>query len=142
MAINTDNMIFVFGSNLGGIHGAGAAAFAKNHRGASWGVGVGFRGQSYAIPTKGIECSVGMNPPKVGSTLPLETIKVFVEQFIDFAEECPELQFQVTRIGCGLAGLNDWDIAPMFDGAPDNCWFDQAWNGHIGIRSDRIWGTF
>ena len=94
-----DNEIFVFGSNLAGHHGGGAARLAYNHFGAVWGQGVGLQGQSYAIPT--MQGGV-------------ETIKPYVEQFIDFAFRHREYRFLVTRIGCGIAGFNPDDIAPLF----------------------------
>jgi hypothetical protein len=144
MGIKTDNMIFVFGSNLGGIHGSGAAAFARNHRGAQLGVGVGRTGQCYAIPTKGV-ATVHGGPDDgkvyVGKTLDLNIIKTFVDEFIAHAIQHPEHQFQVTRIGCGLAGLKDGDIAPMFQAAPNNCWFDRYWQGWFGADRN-YWGTF
>jgi hypothetical protein len=46
-----ENEIFVFGSNLEGMHGGGAARAAYNKFGAIWGQGVGLQGQSYGIPT-------------------------------------------------------------------------------------------
>ena len=94
--------VFVFGSNLHGLHGGGAARAAINKFGAIWGQGVGLQGQSYAIPT--MQGGV-------------ETIKPYVDQFIDFAIEHPELFFYVTRIGCGIAGFKDSDIAPLFKDA-------------------------
>ncbi len=97
-----DNQVFVFGSNLAGMHGGGAARAAYEHYGAEWGVGVGLRGHSYAIPT--MQGGV-------------ETIKPYVDDFIDFARNHPELQFLVTRIGCGIAGFDDADIAPLFEAA-------------------------
>lgn len=103
--------IFVFGSNLRGVHGAGAAKFALEEHGAQWGIGVGRTGNSYAIPTK----------DWLIRTLPLTEIAPYVERFIDYAKAHPELTFQVTRIGCGLAGYTPADIAPMFKGVPDNC---------------------
>jgi hypothetical protein len=97
--------IFVFGSNLAGIHGAGAAAFAEQHCGAEYGEGVGRTGNSYAIPTK---------DEKV-ETLPLERIRPHVEVFIDYARNHPKLHFALTHIGCGLAGYNwERDIRPLF----------------------------
>ena len=93
------NEVFVFGSNLGGYHGGGAARAAMNLFGAVWGQGVGLQGQSYAIPT--MQGGV-------------ETIKPYVDQFIEFARTKPELYFYVTRIGCGIAGFVDEDIAPLF----------------------------
>ncbi len=93
------NEIFVFGSNLGGFHGGGAARAAMNLFGAVWGQGVGLQGQSYAIPT--MQGGV-------------ETIKPYVDEFIRFAQSRPDLYFYVTRIGCGIAGFIDEDIAPLF----------------------------
>lgn len=109
--------IFVFGANLAGRHGKGAALFAKLHHGAVYGVGVGRTGNSYAIPTK--DASI--------RTLPLGRIQPFVNDFLVYAGEHPELQFEVTRIGCGLAGYQDHQIAPMFDGAPVNCQLPEGW---------------
>jgi len=109
--------IFVFGSNLGGFHGAGAAAFAMVNHGALPGMGYGRQGNSFAIPTKDWNVR----------TLPLNTIATFVRLFIQYAENHPELRFQVTRIGCGLAGYEDKDIAPMFLDAPTNCDLPEGW---------------
>ena len=96
--------VFVFGSNLSGYHGGGAAAIAMRKFGAIWGQGVGLQGQSYAIPT--MQGGV-------------ETIKPYVDEFIVFAKAHPELKFYVTRIGCGIAGFRDEDIAPLFAAALD-----------------------
>ena len=98
------NEIFVFGSNLAGAHGGGAARLAYNRFGAVWGQGVGLQGQSYAIPT--MQGGV-------------ETIKPYVDEFIAFAREHRELTFLVTRIGCGIAGFRDEEIAPLFREALD-----------------------
>ena len=97
-----ENEIFVFGSNLEGMHGGGAASAAYNKFGAIWGQGVGLQGQSYGIPTMhgGID-----------------VIKPYVDKFIDFAKSHPELKFLVTRIGCGIAGFRDEEIAPLFKDA-------------------------
>lgn len=111
------NKIFVFGSNLAGRHGKGAALFAVQERGAIYGNGSGRQGNSYAIPTKDRQLR----------TLPLETIKVFVVAFLGCAIAHPNLTFQVTRIGCGLAGYADSDIAPMFADAPTNCELPEGW---------------
>ena len=102
--------IFVFGSNLAGRHGKGAALFAKNHRGAIYGRGEGLQGNSYAIPTKDAHLK----------TLPLNNIMLGVARFIKFATEHPELTFELTPIGCGLAGYQPRDIGPMFADAPPN----------------------
>lgn len=91
--------IFVFGSNLAGNHAVGAAGVALQKFGAVMGQGIGLQGQSYAIPTM-----------KGG----IETIKPYVDQFIDFARECDQNTFYVTRIGCGIAGFTDEEIAPLF----------------------------
>lgn len=107
------NKIFVFGSNLAGIHGAGAAKYAHENYGAIYGCGEGRQGNSYAIPTKGYRIE----------TLPLSQISEHVKSFLDHAEYCPNTQFLVTPIGTGLAGYSIAQIAPMFDGAPDNCVF-------------------
>lgn len=95
------NEIFVFGSNLEGRHGGGAAAVAKKW-GAIWGQGVGLQGQTYAIPTMhgGVE-----------------TIKPYVNEFLLFAKAHPELKFLVTEIGCGIAGFTVQEIAPLFKAA-------------------------
>ena len=94
-----ENEIFVFGSNLQGLHGGGAARLAYNKFGAIWGQGVGLQGQSYGIPTMhgGVDA-----------------IKPYVDEFIEFAKSHPELTFLVTRIGCGIAGFRDEEIAPLF----------------------------
>ena len=91
--------VFVFGSNLMGAHGGGAAYAAYRQFGAMWGQGVGLQGQSYAIPT--MQGGV-------------ETIKPYVDEFIAFTKAHPELFFYVTRIGCGIAGFADDEIAPLF----------------------------
>ena len=110
-------MIFVFGSNLAGRHGAGAAKVARMHYGAITGRGWGPQGQSWAIPTKDVQLK----------TLPLHEIAKSVQQFLADARNHPELDFNVTRIGCGLAGYTDTDIAPMFKDAPANCQLPQGW---------------
>ena len=99
-----ENEIFVFGSNLAGMHGGGAARVAFRYFGAEWGKGVGLYGRTYAIPTM----QGGVN-----------TIKPYVDDFIAFAKNHPELTFLVTRIGCGIAGFRDKDIAPLFADALD-----------------------
>lgn len=96
------NEIFVFGSNLDGFHGGGAARIAMDRFGAVWGQGVGLQGQCYAIPT--MQGGV-------------ETIKPYVDEFVAFAGQHPEYKFLVTRIGCGIAGFADEEIAPLFQGA-------------------------
>lgn len=102
--------IFVFGSNLQGRHGKGAALAAVKYYGAKYGQGEGLQGNSYAIPTKQTPYA----------SLSLKSIAFYVEQFLDFAEKNSNLTFIVTPIGCGLAGYTPKDIAPMFKGAPEN----------------------
>lgn len=110
-------MIFVFGSNLAGFHGAGAAAHAVREHGAVPGIGSGFQGSAYAIPTKDENIH----------SLSLTEISEHVRVFVDFARANPNLGFHVTRIGCGLAGYHDRQIAPFFFGAPDNCILPEGW---------------
>lgn len=104
-------MIFVFGSNLSGHHGAGAAREAYENFGAKWGVGIGLTGMAYAIPTKDEKLK----------TLPLEQISLHVRTFLKYAAKHPNKEFFVTAIGCGLAGYDPRQIAPMFKDAPLNC---------------------
>jgi hypothetical protein len=109
--------IFVFGSNLSGRHGRGTAAYAREHYGAVYGKGVGLQGTSYAIPTK----------DHALRGLPLDQIAEYVRRFIQFATEHSEMIFQVTRVGCGLAGYSDKQMAPLFMGAPKNCQLPEEW---------------
>ena len=96
------NEIFVFGSNLEGMHGGGAARLAYDRFGAIWGQGVGLQGQSYGIPTMhgGVD-----------------VIRPYVDEFIDYAKAHPEYTFLVTKIGCGIAGFRETEIAPLFKDA-------------------------
>ena len=96
--------VFVFGSNLAGAHGGGAAAAAHMFFGAVWGQGVGMQGQSYAIPT--MQGGV-------------ETIAPYVDEFIEYAKNHPEKRFLVTEIGCGIAGFAPEEMAPLFAKAVD-----------------------
>ena len=96
------NEIFVFGSNLAGMHGGGAAWVAYRKFGAIMGQGVGLQGRSYGIPT--MQGGV-------------ETIKPYVDEFIEFAKSRQDLTVLVTRIGCGIAGFTDEEIAPLFEKA-------------------------
>ncbi|CCY50525.1 MULTISPECIES: A1S_2505 family phage non-structural protein [Bacteroides] len=106
------NEIFVFGSNLQGYHGGGAARLAMNQWGAVWGQGTGLQGQTYAIPT--MQGGIG-------------TIRPYIDQFIKFAQNDPERTFLVTEIGCGIAGFRPADIAPLFKNAINipNIWLPQ-----------------
>jgi hypothetical protein len=113
------NEVFVFGSNLQGHHYGGAARIANEKFGAIFGQGVGLQGQSYAIPT--MQGGV-------------ETIRPYVDEFIEFAKQHPELIFYVTRIGCGIAGFQDSEIAPLFTAAVgmDNVALPQSFMDVIG----------
>ncbi len=118
--------IFVFGSNTAGIHGAGAARFAREECGAVYGQGVGLQGHSYAIPTKGLLRSTIPRSTALRAglvTLSLPEIAGHVAIFKAFAASRFDLNFFVTNIGCGLAGYTPANIAPLFVGAPDNCEF-------------------
>lgn len=117
--------VFVFGSNLAGRHGKGAALAAKQRFGAKYGVASGYMlaeqqgAHSYAIPTKDANLR----------TLSLDEIRYHVDQFRKVAtdSDLAGQKFFVTRIGCGLAGYKDSDVAPMFSGFPENCAFPVEW---------------
>lgn len=117
-------MIFVFGSNLAGRHGRGAALYARQQHGAEYGVGVGRTGNAFAIPTKDENIK----------TLPLDRIQGYVSLFIAYAEGHPELVFEVTKIGCGLAGYQETDIAPLFANAPENCHLPKGWRTLFEVK--------
>ena len=106
----SDGQVFVFGSNLFGIHAGGTAKLALNKFGAKWGQGVGLQGKSYAIPTKDHKMDA----------LPLRYIKFYVNELLQFAKDNSLKTFLVTKIGCGLAGYTIKDIAPMFISYPSN----------------------
>lgn len=107
-----EDEVFVFGSNLKGMHGGGAARVAYDKFGAVWGQGVGMQGQSYAIPTMH------------GGT---DVIKPYVDEFIEYAKRYPEKKFFVTPIGCGIASFSESEIAPLFKDAVDleNVWLPE-----------------
>ena len=94
-----ENEIFVFGSNVAGVHNGGAAGYAKNHFGAIDGQAEGLQGQSYAIPTDGVS---------------EKELYQAICRFCDFASSRPELTFYVTAVGCGNAGFSPYTVAPMF----------------------------
>ncbi len=121
-----DDSIWVFGSNLAGHHGSGAALVAYEKFNATYGVGVGVTGKCYAIPTK----------DKHIQTMPLDVIEPYVDGFVTYSAEHPEQTFFITRVGCVLAGHNDQDIARMFtkwlllsqyQHIFDNCSFPEQW---------------
>lgn len=107
-----EDEVFVFGSNLKGMHGGGAARVAYDKFGAVWGQGVGIQGQSYGIPTMH------------GGT---DVIAPYVDEFIKYAKQHPEKKFLVTPIGCGIAGFNESEIAPLFKDAVglENVWLPE-----------------
>lgn len=109
--MNDGKHIFVFGSNLAGVHGAGAAKEALEKWGAQWGIGEGRTGQSYALPTKDVYITSRF----------IHEIFYSVGRFKDYASTHLELTFLVTAVGCGLAGFTPHQIAPMFHNAPANC---------------------
>lgn len=120
--------VFVFGSNLAGHHGGGAARMAYEHFGAEWGVGVGPTGQCYAIPTM------------QGG---LDTIRPYVDEFIEYAKAHPMNRFLVTRVGCGIAGFTDEQMAPLFGEAMfvPNITLPIEWKLIIDDRWMSIFGT-
>lgn len=124
--------IFVFGSNLSGIHGAGAALYARRHYGARNGVGNGRTGDAYAIPTKDYD---------VATSLSLTRIKVHVTEFLHYATKHPELTFRLTAIGCGLAGFTAEQIAPLVRYAPDNVRLPPEFKSAVGqkLPQERFW---
>ncbi len=113
--------VWVFGSNLAGRHGAGAAKVARVNFNAEYGIGSGPTGRSYAIPTK----------DKSLKSLPLEQVASNIAEFLAYAAQNPDSTFFITRVGCGLAGFEDKDIAPLFVNAPDNCSFAHEWGPYI-----------
>jgi hypothetical protein len=116
--------IFVFGSNLAGRHGKGAALHARQKHGAEYGVGSGPTGNAYAIPTKDENIR----------TLPLVRIALYVAEFLEYARSHSWVDFEVTRIGCGYAGYTDAQIAPMFAEAPANCHLPDGWRTGLTIE--------
>lgn len=144
-------MALCFGSNLAGIHGAGAALYAANKHAAIRGVGFGYASRwdtprnlgpkylvahSFAIPTKDENIQ----------TLPLDRVHGYIEAFLLFANASKHIDFKMTQIGCGLAGFKASDIAPMFvvheaaKGAESNIWYDEAWKEYLP-QTAKFWGT-
>lgn len=126
-----DDMIFVFGSNKSGIHGAGAARYAYERLGAEWGVGEGPTGKCYALPTKG----------KKIEFIPIGEVEDAVIAFLHYARKKSNQQFKVTAVGCGLGGFKHEQIAPFFRYASSNCYFDEVWRPYLGKEAN-YWGTF
>lgn len=113
----SDARIFVFGSNLRGIHGAGAARYAHIELGAQWGIGEGRTGRAYALPT----CR------RPGEPLALEDVYAHVLIFRAHACLHKDERFFVSAVGCGLAGFSEHEIAPLFKNAPSNCDLPPGW---------------
>lgn len=113
------DMVFVFGSNLAGRHGKGAAKYAMDHYGAEYGVGIGPTGESYAIPTKDKNLHV----------LPLHIIERYISEFLEYAANNNRLTFQLTPIGCGLAGYKRSDIWAILkrQGITENVLMSSTW---------------
>ena len=109
--------VFVFGSNLGGRHGAGSALHAMKFHGAKYGTGFGPTGNAYAIPTKDANFQ----------KLPLTEISPYVTTFLQYARDNPDFDFNIVAIGTGLAGFTNEQIGPMFKGAPENCNLPAEW---------------
>jgi hypothetical protein len=105
-----DKTVFVFGSNLAGRHGKGAALHAKKYWNAEYGVGRGPTGNAYAIPTKDENIR----------TRPIVDIAEDVQDFLAYARDNQDTKFWVTAIGCGLAGYKPSEIAPLFKEVPEN----------------------
>jgi len=109
--------IFVFASNLGGRHGRGSALEAFQSHGAILGQGIGLQGRSYGIPTKSRDLK----------TLDISEIAVHVKTFLEFAKNHPEMTFRCVKIGCGLAGLSESEMIPLFAGASENVNLPDGW---------------
>ncbi len=116
--LSNPKLLFVFGSNLAGRHGKGAAATAARYFKAQYGIGEGPMNKAYAIPTKDASLR----------TRTLHDIEGSVQRFIRYARQFSDMTFLVTRIGCGLAGFKNEEIAPMFAHAPSNCILPSAWD--------------
>jgi hypothetical protein len=117
------HQVFVFGSNEAGIHGAGAAKLAHKKFGAVYGVGFGLRGQTFAIPTKDLKIR----------TLPLDKVESYIHSFLLEAMDHPDTEFLVTKIGCGLAGYLEEEIANLFKGKfiPENVVLPESFHNII-----------
>jgi len=120
-ATQRQNLIFVFGSDLGGRHIADDALRALREYGAAYGRAVGLNGQSYAIPVR----------DEHGRSLPVPVISRYVQAFLRFAATHKELRFRVSRLGCGPQDPRDDELAPLFVRAPSNCHLPRAWMRYL-----------
>ena len=117
--------VFVFGSNLAGRHGKGSAKEALRTFGAIYGQGIGRQGRSYAIPTKDERLR----------TLPLDTVKRYIAEFLAYAVQHADERFHVVKIGCGLAGFREDQIAPLFRAASANVELPDGWSSVAGTQT-------
>ena len=117
--------MFVFGSNQAGVHGAGAAYAARRDYGAILGVGEGVTGNCYAIPTKDFDIQ----------SRDLADINLSVCDFVTYVQNHPKMKFFITKVGCGLAGFTNEEIAPMFHliAENDNCSFPEEWAPYLEV---------
>lgn len=126
--LSDPHLVMVFGSNLAGRHGLGSAVSAKKYFGARYGAGDGFSGRSYGIPTKDEHIK----------TRSLEAVTNSIYSFTAFSSLYRRYTFLITRVGCGLAGFHDEDIAPLFAGVGDNCILPTQWREIIGVPERHI----
>jgi len=128
---NNKQTVFVFGSNEAGMHGAGAAKTAREKYGAKMGISYGHVGRSFAIPTKDEYLRV-LDP---------YIIKHYVHGFLAYAYGKHRLKFYITAVGTGLSGIPHETMARMFEGASENCFFDEVWKPYLG-NTYNYWGTY
>lgn len=121
------NSVFVFGSNLAGMHGAGSARAALDHYGAALGVYYGLSGRAFAIPT--VDSAI--------EKLPIEVIEMYIVKLIQYSLEHPDTVFFITRLGCGIAGFADWMIAQIFNNGQNyhNFDFPEEWKQYLTLTS-------
>ena len=114
-----DDRVFVFGSNLLGIHGAGAAHYARCELGAELGIGEGPTGRTYALPT----CY------QPGEPITYQELAVYVDNFLTYARQHPEQRFFVSKVGCGIAGFDEDVVSMVFRclDVPANCDMPPGW---------------
>ena len=123
------------------MHGAGAAKYAREERGAIMGKSYGHYGQSFAIPSKDEHIDVIPQDQWI-------RIRMYIAGFVAYAYSRPKISFMVTQIGCGLAGMTKEDVAPWFQesislltsGPLRNVYFDEAWEPFM-VEGTKFWGT-